>query len=211
VEAAKQSAKTAWRGVIVAQSEFWPDLSIEHNQYERREGFQSNLDWDFLFKINVPLFQGGETFGGFKKSVSLWKQEKLNYSLVKRQAELEIKESYQNWKASLEEARSLKEAVQASEENFRLQKEEYAHNLVNNLDVLEALELLHETRRDANRAHYQMKQNYWQLMVAAGELDLLLPSVALAEPVRGSAPRHPEGRRPEGSHTRFFAAFGGSE
>jgi len=169
VEAARQSAKTAWRGVIVAQSGFWPEISIQHNQYERREGFQSNLDWDFLFKIDVPLFQGGEAFGGFKKAVSRWKQEKLTYSLVKREAELEIKESYQNWRASLEEVRFLEEAVRAALENFRLQREEYDHNLVGNLDVLQALESLHQTRRDANRVHYEMKENFWKLKVAAGE------------------------------------------
>ena len=170
VEAARQSAKTAWRGVIVAQSGFWPDLSIEHNQYERREGFQSDLDWDFLFKINIPLFQGGGALGNFKKSLSQWRQEKLNYSRVKREAELDIKENYEYWKASLEESRSLEEAVRAAEENLRLQSGEYARNLVSNLDVLAALESLHTTRRDANLAHYEMKENYWKLKVAAGEL-----------------------------------------
>ena len=170
VEAAKQSAKTAWRGVIVAQSKFWPELSIEHTQYVRREGSQSGLDWDFLFKIDVPLFQGGEAVGKMKEAVSKWKQEKLSYYLAKRQAELDIKESYENWLASFDEAESLQEAVKAAEENFRLQKDEYTHNLVNNLDVLEALESLHQTRRDANRTYYQMKENYWGLRVAVADV-----------------------------------------
>jgi len=170
VEAAEQSVKTAWRGVIVEQSSLWPEISVEHNQYIRREGFQSNLDWDFLFKINVPLFRGGETTGKIKQAVSRWKKEKLNHSLAKRQAEFEIKESFQNWISSLDELQALQEAVKASEENFTLQKEEYRRSLVGNLEVLEALESLHETQREANRAHYQMKQNYWGLRVAAGEV-----------------------------------------
>ena len=170
VEAARQSVKTAWRGVLVEQSRLWPEISLEHNQYERREGFQSNIDWDFLFKVNVPLFRGGESVGKIKEAVSRWKKEKLNHSLVLREAELDVKGAYQNWASSLEESDALDEAVRASEENFRIQQEEYRRNLVSNLEVLEALATLHETRREANRAFYEMKINYWGVRVASGEL-----------------------------------------
>lgn len=170
VEAARQSMKTSRQGVIVAQSAFWPEITIEHNQYERREGFLSNLDWDFLFKINVPLFRGGETVGKVKEARSLWRQEKLNHSFVLREAELEIKTAYQYWIASLEEVRALEEATESSRENFQLQREEYQRNLVSNLEVLEALESLHETRREANQAYHRMKINFWNLWIAAGEI-----------------------------------------
>lgn len=170
VEAARQAVKTAWQAVIVAQSEFWPELSIEHTQYERREGFQSNIDWDFLFKIDIPLLQGGEAIGKVKQAMSQWRQQKLNYSKVKREAELDIKESYDRWLASASEAKALEEALKASEENFRLQNEEYGRNLVSNLDVLDALEELRQAYREASRAHYQMKENYWRLRIAAGEI-----------------------------------------
>ena len=58
----------------------------------------------------------------------------------------------------------------ASEKNFNLQKEDYAHNLVSNLDVLEALQALFDTRRQANQTYYQMKENYWQFKVAIGKI-----------------------------------------
>jgi len=170
VEAARQAVKTAWRAVIVAQSELWPEISIEHNQYERREGFSSNIDWDFLFKVDVPLLQGGSAIGKIKQAVSQWKKEKLNYSLVRREAGRDIKESFEKWRSSKSESGALEEALKAAEENFRLQKEDYTHNLVGNLDVLEALEELQQTRREAIRAHYQMKSDYWRLRIAAGEI-----------------------------------------
>ncbi|MBI4116004.1 MAG: TolC family protein [Candidatus Omnitrophica bacterium] len=170
VEASRLAVKTAWRAVLVAQSGFWPELSLEHTQYERREGFQSNLDWDFLFTIDIPLFKGGETFGNVKEAISKWKQAKLSYSLAKRQAELEIKETYENWVTSLDQHKALEGALKDSQENYRLQKEEYEHNLVNNLDVLEAIQSLLETRRETNLVHYQTKENYWRLKVAAGEV-----------------------------------------
>lgn len=169
VDAAKQSVKTAMGNVVVAQSGFWPELSIEHTQYERREGFQSNIDWDFLFKIDIPLFQGGDAWGDFKEARSQWKQAKLTFQLANREAELEVKQAYQTFLSSSEEAKALDEALKAAEENFKLQKEDYERNLVNNLDVLEALQSLFETKRQSNELHYQMKQNYWALQIAAGK------------------------------------------
>ena len=168
VEAAKQAMKTAGQSVVVAQSGFWPTLDLEHNQYNRREGLQTKIDWDLLFTVNVPLFHGGETVGKVKEAISRWKKQKLNYSYTSRKAELEVKQGYQNWVGSVEETRALQEAVNASEENFRLQRDDYTHNLVSNLDVLQALESLHRTRLEANRAYYEMKVNYWALETAVG-------------------------------------------
>jgi len=171
VEAARQAVKTAKQGIVVAQSGLWPEITLDSNLYEKREGFQSGIDWDVLFTIKVPLFKGGETVGEIKQAMSEWKKAKYSYSLAERQAEFEIKEAYEYWVASLQESKLLEDARAASEENFRLQKEDYLRSLVNNLDVLEALESLQDTRREAVRAHYEMKENYWQLAVATGRLN----------------------------------------
>ncbi len=170
VKAAELAVKTASRAILVAQSGFWPLITFQHNQYQRREGSLANVDWDMLFNIDIPLFSGGETFGLTKEAVSLWKEEKLSFSLAKRQAELEIKQSYQGWASAKETAIALKEAVNAAEENYNLQSEEYERSLVSNLDVLAALETLHQTRQNENRAYYRMKEDEAKLKVAIGEV-----------------------------------------
>ncbi|MBI4357951.1 MAG: TolC family protein [Candidatus Omnitrophica bacterium] len=171
VEASRQATKTAWNGVIEAQSDLWPEISLESNRFIKREGFQKDIDWDLLLKFNLPLSRGGETVGNIKQAVSSWKKAKLNHSLARRGAELDIKDAYQNWKTSAEELKAIQAAVDASEKNFDLQKEEYARNLVSNLDVLVALEELYNTRREANRIYYGTKQSYWDLQVARGYFD----------------------------------------
>lgn len=168
VEAARQAVKTARQAVVIAQSGFWPEISMEHTQYERREGFQSNMDWNLLLTVDIPIFKGGETWGLVKEARSRWKQAKFAYSLARRRAVLEVKQAYENWLSSLKEYRALEEALKASQENFLLQKEDYERNLVSNLDVLAALESLFDTRRQTNATRYQMKENYWNLQVAAG-------------------------------------------
>lgn len=170
VKAAEQAVKTAWRGIMVAQSGFWPTITLDHNRYTRREGVLANLDWDTLFKFDVPLFSGGETIGQVKDSVSILKQKKLSFSLAKRQAELDIKQSYQIWLSARETNALLKEAVQNAEKNYEIQSEEYTRSLVSNLDVLAALESLHNTRQRQNLTYYVMKQDEAAFRVATGEV-----------------------------------------
>ncbi len=168
VEASGQAVKTAWQAVIKAQSGLWPAVTLENNLYEKREGFQSGIDWDLLLKINIPLFQGGQIAGDVKQAINRWKKVKLAHAQTERLADLDVKQSYERWAASLEQSKALEDAVRASDENFRLQKEEYDRSLVSNLDVLDALEELYGVRRDANRVGYEVKQNYWRLQVAVG-------------------------------------------
>ncbi len=170
VQAAEAASKTARSSVVIAQSELWPDISLENNQYVKREGFQRDFDWDLLFKFDIPIFQGGRALGEVKEALSEWRKAKLSHSLVKRQAELEIEEAYEHWSAAADQSKSLELAVKESQENYRLQQEEYSRNLVSNLDVLAALESLNQTQRDANQVFYEMKISYWRLKVAQGEV-----------------------------------------
>lgn len=170
VRAAQEAVKTAKSGILVAQSGFWPTINLNHTQYTRREGSLSNVDWDLLFTVDVPLFSGTATIGQLKDSIGLFKQQKLSFSRAKRQAELEIKQSYDAWRFSREQNLALKEAVASAEENYQLQSEEYRRSLVNNLDVLAALQSLNNTRQNENQSFYQMKKDEARLKVAIGEV-----------------------------------------
>ncbi|MBI4971082.1 MAG: TolC family protein [Candidatus Omnitrophica bacterium] len=169
VIAAKHAVTVAWDAIIVAQSGLWPTFNLTTDQYQRREGFQSGINWDALVVFDVPLYRGGETLGAIKEAISKWKQAKLKHSQIQRQAVLEIKQAYEDWHSTYEQYKSFDEAVQSTTEDFKLQKQDYTRSLVSNLDVLDALERLNSNQRDANRVYYTMKQNYWKLRVAMGE------------------------------------------
>ncbi|MBI4549489.1 MAG: TolC family protein [Candidatus Omnitrophica bacterium] len=170
VEAAWKAAETAKQGIVVAQSGLWPLLTLEHNEYVKRDGFQSGTDWDLILKLDVPLFRGGENMAKIQEAVSRYKTARLNHSMTLRDAQLEIKSAYEDWLASRRRSKKLKAAVSMSEENFTVQREEYLRNLVNNLEVLDALESLLEIRRAANRAQYEVEENARRLEVASGYL-----------------------------------------
>jgi len=169
VRAASEAYAVTRGNLVVAQSELWPAISLDGNMYEKREGFQSDIDWDILLTVDVPVYKGGETFSKITNAIMDRRKAKLTYEKTVRGAESEIKQKYDAWRSSEEELRALEEAVQASEENYRLQREDYEKNLVDNLDVLAALETLNDDRLESNRALYESRVNYWTFRVASGD------------------------------------------
>ena len=85
-------------------------------------------------------------------------------------AALEIQQKYAHYRAQLEEEAAYHDAMEAAKENYRLQTEDYKSNLVNNLDVLDALRRYREIYRDWNASYYETKKSYWALKIAAGEM-----------------------------------------
>lgn len=168
VRAAYHASRVGFQNVVSAQSDLWPEISLDANLYEQREGFQSGIDWDVLFTIDVPIWTGGTNLGAIKAALSDWKKSKLGFSEARRKAELQIKQAYGLWIAALERYQALDESVRAAEENYKFQSEDYKNNLVNNLDVLDALQGLSDARMERNRAFYDARENLWRLKTATG-------------------------------------------
>lgn len=169
VEAARYALKTANRNIVVAQSQLWPTVTLDNNQYARREGFQSDIDWDLLITINIPLFQGGEALGKVKEALVNRKKSKLQLSRTERESETETKQAYDSLDARLDEYYALEKAVKMADENYSVQKEDYGLALVSNLDVLEALENLNEISLTFNDVRFELLKDYRRLQVASGD------------------------------------------
>ncbi len=167
VAAAREAVGTAKQTIVVKQSAIWPQINLEANQYEKREGFQDGISWDALITMNVPLYRGGDNLGQVLEAQANYRKAQWNYRLVQKTALLEIEQTHQDWIASREQHRAYQAAVEASQENFNYQKEDYSKNLVSNLDVLAALEELLSIREEANATLYTMKSNYWRLQIAS--------------------------------------------
>ena len=102
--------------------------------------------------------------------IKLCFSKKLSFTLARRQAELDIKQSYQIWLSAKETNALLMEAVRDAQKNYEIQSEEYTRSLVSNLDVLAALESLHNARQRQNLTYYVMKQDEAAFRVAVGEV-----------------------------------------
>ncbi len=171
-----QAQEAAWhvaeQEIKIAQSGFWPHVSLEGSYYTRRAGVSSGIDWDTILKVNVPIFQGGQVRGAVREASARARQAKRQLEQLKREATLDIRDAYASWKAGVLKTEALAQVMEAAEANYQFQVEEYRLNLVNNLEVLQTLQALQDARREYLHTQYETKRLFWNLQIAAGDLRL---------------------------------------
>ena len=169
VQAAQEAWQVANKQVAVVRGAAWPTVDVEGNYYVDRAGAAEDGKWDVALLVDVPIFQGGKNLGAVKEATSQARAAELQFERAERSAALDIRDAYAELEAALARMRALELALSATEENYRLQTEDYRLNLVSNLDVLKALEELQDTHRDVIHARHEAKRLYWRLRVATGE------------------------------------------
>jgi len=169
VQAAEEAWQVAKQQVLVTQGAIWPDVDLEGNYYTKRVGASQDVDWDVTLKVDVPLFQGGQAAGAVREAAARSRQAKLQREHARRQALLDIRDARARLAAAVNRRVALEQAVEATERNYRLHVEDYALNLVSNLDVLQTLQELQDVRRDLIGATADVQRLSWRLRVAVGE------------------------------------------
>ncbi len=169
VQAAQEETAVAEEEVKVQKADYWPTVDLEGNYFVERVGASEEVDWDAALKVDVPIYQGGQVRGAVRQAQSQAAQARLRFSETRRRAIQEIRDSYARFRAALGRTEALTRALDATQESYLFQVQEYRLNLVGNLDVLEELQVLQEARRDLIRAQFEAKRLYWSLKVASGE------------------------------------------
>lgn len=154
----------------IARGGLWPSADLTGNYYTYRVGFQKEIDWDLLLSLTVPIFRGGTQAAAVRESASVLAESKLELSRVRRDAEREIQTAAIRLAASVGEREAFQEAYEKAQESYKLHAQEYRLGLVNNLEVLEALNRLQEDRRQWDRSVVQSKLNLLGLKIATEEL-----------------------------------------
>ena len=172
VQAAAQAAGVAQKQVDIARAGFFPTVSLLGNYYTERNTAPRESRWDAGLSVDVPIFEGGLTYGQYKQAQAQAREAQLRSNLAQRSALQDIRNAYVLYQTDVAAYKTQRKARAASELNFYLQKQDYRYSLVNNLDVLSAIQSLEDTRRNYFHALYEAKRQYWQLRVAAGEAPL---------------------------------------
>ena len=171
VKAAEQAVEIARLQVKVARAKFFPTVGADGNYYVDRSGSAKEVAWDASLKVDVPIFQGGSAAGASKEAESGARQAEILLSQARRKAAREIRDAYVQYDTALARARALTKALEATEESYQLQVEEYRRNLVSNLEVLATVQTLQDARRELIHVLYEAHRFYWRLRVTAGNLE----------------------------------------
>jgi len=166
--AADFASQVAKKNIIVAKSGLLPQVTAEANYYTERTTIPQNSKWDAALKVNIPIFEGTETYGAIKDANAQARESELQLRHLNRKVFLDIRNSYTRCQKNISMAQALGKALRASEMSYFLENEDYKLSLVNNLDVLAAIRTLAENKRNFMQSLYETKRIYWQLLVAAG-------------------------------------------
>ena len=171
VQASYYSWKLDQEKITIAKSGFLPQVSLEGDYFTHRSSSPADSNWEALLTVSVPIFEGTTTYGQVKEANAVAKQSGLLYSRLGRIAIQDIHDAYVNLQISFSRKKTLGKALQSAELSYHLQSQDYKLNVVNNLDVITAIQNLEDVRRSYIHTSYESKRFYWQLLTAAGEIN----------------------------------------
>jgi len=171
VQASYYSWKSDQEKITIAKSGFLPQVSLEGDYFTHRSVAPADSRWEALLTVSVPIFEGTTTYGQVKEANAVAKQSGLLYSRLGRIAIEDIHDAYINMQISISRKKVLGKALQSAELSYHLQSQDYKLNVVNNLDVITAIQNLEDVRRSYIHTSYESKRFYWQLLTAAGEIN----------------------------------------
>jgi outer membrane protein len=103
-----------------------------------------------------------------RENVERTKSAQLTLDQLRRQAEQELRTAHAAAVHAIDQERELARALKLSEKNYEQQLRDYRNGLVTNLEVLNALERLQQTRRGHDRLLHEAQARKVRLEVAAG-------------------------------------------
>jgi len=167
------SLKLLWEAsenaVAVTRSGHFPTADFNANYYLKRQGVMEGADWDFTLSFSLPIFQGGVVQSQLRESVYKKNQAALNYMYAKRKAENDIKNIYGVIRGLLDQVQSINEARVLVEKNYEQIRRDYQVGVANNLEVLQAMNTLIDTKRTYYRTLYDLKSRYYELIYYSGQ------------------------------------------
>ncbi len=167
VIASRQRLSAARENTKVARGAHLPSLDLNANRYLERTGNLKDSNWDVGIALTVPIYAGGLLQSKVSEAVSLRTQAELNASQVRRQAEQEIRSTYQSVVFDRSQLDALEKATESARKNYEAQRRDYRLGLVTNLDVLQALTAFQQNQLALDRARYTTKLDYLKLQAAA--------------------------------------------
>ncbi len=167
VEASIKRAQGTHDAVTAAERSRWPLLTA-NGSYFSYENPDLNRDWEVLFRIDMPLFEGGAIDARIDQSRAQLRAATLLANQTRRAAERDIRIAYGNVVSSQHEVKTLTLLVRAAEKSYEAQHLDYSRGVVTNLEVLTALKTLQDSKRRLTAAQADLKTNIVRLNVAAG-------------------------------------------
>lgn len=166
--AARKSLEVYGYMAEIQDRSLWPEVNLSGDYYVLRRRDPGLADWSGALALNLPLYTGGAAQARKDSAHAAGRAEELALRQAERQALTEVRAANEDYKYSMLQEASLKEALALASDNARYQQEDYKLGLVTNLDVLNALNSVLQTRLALSRAKTRERLTLLRLETAAG-------------------------------------------
>lgn len=170
VRAARSAVALSDAYLLQAHGEHLPTLAVEGDYYLMKDGSFPQPLWNVQLVASLPLFEGGQVMAQEDQAASKKRQAELQLSLTRRMAADDIRQAYKSLVDSTGETDAYQKAVQAYEQAYQDVLHDYKLNLTTNLELLQTMTSLENTKISYIRAKYQALYDQVWLGVATGEL-----------------------------------------
>jgi outer membrane protein len=170
VKSAKANIDVADAELLQAHGQHLPSLAFQGQYYLQKDGGNPTNDWNIQLLASLPLFEGGQIVAQEDQAASKKRQAELQLSLTRRTASDDIREAYKSLVDSLGETDAYQKAEQAYEQDYQDVLHDLRLNLTTNLELLQVMTSLENTRISYIKAKYQSLYDWVWLGVATGEL-----------------------------------------
>jgi outer membrane protein len=168
VQSSERSLEAARLNTSIARRQRWGSIGLTADYYLKRQGFSANTHYDAVIGLNIPIWDGGVISAQTKEAKAQEKSAEYALSAAQRAAERDARAAYMNLQWSLSAVQALQKADDLASANVKAQENDYRLSLVTNLEVLDSLTALQNTRLQLNSARHQAAFARAQLEVAAG-------------------------------------------
>jgi outer membrane protein len=169
VEAAERELVASDLYVSMQNRQYWPTVSVDGNYYLRRpHNFSRHVNWDATLSGVLPIYYGGQIGAQVREAKAQREIKAQSLSLARRSAELQVRSAHSDLVSDLAIVKALEKAMTLAEANAKAQAQDYRQGLVTNLDVLNSLTTVENTRLRLDQARMQTYDARVRLEVAAG-------------------------------------------
>jgi outer membrane protein len=178
VKAAMEASERGHQQVEIERSGWYPNLSLQLFQNRHRtEGslFGGGSDIEEaggMVKLNVPLYEGGETSSKIREADSLYGKARAEQDKVGREVARETEAALAGIRTAASQVDALGASLHAQEQVVEQLSEAFHSGAASNIDVLDAQRDLFLARAEYVRARYDYALDTLKLRHAVGLLDI---------------------------------------
>lgn len=177
IRAAAAGVAVAEKEVSVQRAGYYPTLNLRASSGRNETGGSlfgggSTVgDTRITLNLNVPLFQGGYTYGMSHAAASRLSAASSDLSLARRKVQRQVVSSFQNIAIGIDRLRALRSSVESFEMALQLKQEGFSAGLNDVVSVLDATRNLYNAKRQEAEARYNFVLDGLKLKQAAGTLN----------------------------------------